>query len=84
MSSNSRLAALRNPGERPDLFAASATIDRRLDRFVARLSLDPGRTLGWAFAQAVLSALWEIEDGAPAGSTHPSIRLAEAILPILG
>ena len=76
-------AMLRNPVERPDLFASPAFIERRVSRLAARLALDPRRILGWAFAQAVLSALWAIEDGAGASSVHSSLRLAEAIRPML-
>lgn len=76
-------AALRNPVERPDLFARPAIIERRLSQFTARLGVDPDRALGWAFAQAVLSAIWEIEDGSPAQATHSPLRLAEAIWPML-
>ena len=28
-----------------------------------QLELDAGRILGWAFAQAILSAIWTVEDG---------------------
>jgi len=44
---------------------------------------DGERTIRWAFAQAVLSALWEIEDGAKVDATNSSLRLAEAIRPML-
>ncbi|HSS77003.1 MAG TPA: aminoglycoside phosphotransferase family protein [Thermoanaerobaculia bacterium] len=76
-------AALRNPIERPDLFAEPAIIERRLSRFAARLGLDADRALAWAFAQAVLSAIWDIEDGPVGDGTPPSLRLAEAIQPML-
>jgi len=76
-------AALRNPIECPDLFAAPAIVERRLSRFAARLSLDGNRALAWAFAQAVLSAIWDIEDGSVGDGTFPSLRLAEAIQPML-
>lgn len=76
-------AALRNPIERPDLFATPAIVERRLSRFAARLGLDTDRALSWAFAQAVLSAIWDIEDGSAGHGTPPSLRLAEAIRPML-
>ncbi len=72
-------AALRNPIERPDLFLSRSILDRRLKQFTARLDLDFERVLAWAFAQAVLSAIWEIEDGFAVVATNPSVRLAEAI-----
>ena len=76
-------AALRNPYERPDLFLSPSTIERRLKQFTNRLSLDHERTLRWAFAQAVLSAIWGVEDGFPVDSMNPSLRLAEVIRPML-
>jgi streptomycin 6-kinase len=53
-------AALRNPLERPELFTDPARIERRVDRFERELQLDPGRILAWAFAQAVLAAVWAV------------------------
>ena len=76
-------AALRNPHEAPALFADPATIERRVRRLTAELKLNRARVLGWAFAQAVLSAIWDIEDGSTVDSTHPSLWLAEAIRPML-
>jgi streptomycin 6-kinase len=55
-------AALRNPSDRPEVFAAPAVIRARVDCFARALQLDPARILGWAFAQAVLAAIWELED----------------------
>lgn len=76
-------AALRNPCDRPDIFAESVVIERRLRRFVATLGVDEDRTLAWAFAQAVLSAIWAIEDGLPGNVVPPVLRLAEVIRPLL-
>jgi streptomycin 6-kinase len=76
-------AALRNPTEMPDLFASSTTVERRLGQFARRLNLDFERALAWGFAQAVLSAIWEIEDGFRVDTRDPSIRLANAIRPML-
>jgi streptomycin 6-kinase len=56
-------AALRNPIDRPDLFAKVDVVERRLERFGLALGVDVGRARGWCFAQAVLSALWSTEDG---------------------
>lgn len=58
-------AALRNPCERPEIFTAPATIERRVDWLVRELALDRDRVLGWAFAQAVLAAIWAVEDETP-------------------
>ncbi len=76
-------AALRNPIEQPDLFASRSTIERRLKQFTNRLNVDFARVLAWAFAQAVLSAIWEIEDGFSVDATSPFLRLADAIRPML-
>ena len=56
-------AALRNPIDRPDLFAPIDVVERRLDHFGLALGLDVSRARGWCFAQAVLSAIWSTEDG---------------------
>ncbi len=56
-------AALRNPVDRPDLFAQLDVVERRLDHFGLALGIDTSRARGWCFAQAVLAAIWSIEDG---------------------
>ena len=76
-------AFLRNPFERPELFLSRATIERRLKQFTKKLNLNFERALAWAFAQAVLSAVWSIEDGFAVGPAHPALRLAEVIRPML-
>jgi streptomycin 6-kinase len=76
-------AALRNPIECPDVFTAPATIERRVELFAQRLDLDAERVLGWAFAQAVLAAVWEIEDQGRL-RTGAHLALANAIRPMLG
>jgi streptomycin 6-kinase len=77
-------ASLRNPGERPDLFASPEIVERRVRLLAARLGIDADRTLRWAYAQAVLSAIWSVEDGFPVDSAHLSLQLAHAIEPLLG
>jgi streptomycin 6-kinase len=76
-------AGLRNPYEKPELFASPKTIERRLRCFEAKLKLDYARMLAWGFAQAVLSAIWTIEDGFAVDAGNPSLRLAGAIWSIL-
>lgn len=76
-------ASLRNPYEKPEMFASPETVERRLRRFEARLKLDSDRALAWGFAQAVLSAIWSVEDGIEVDAGNPSLRLANAIRPIL-
>jgi streptomycin 6-kinase len=77
-------ASLRNPYESPDLLAAPETIERRLKQYADRLLLDLERALHWSFAQAVLSAIWSVEDGFAVDAGNPAIRLARAIRPMLG
>lgn len=76
-------ALLRNPVERPELFASAAIVERRLNRLTRSLGLDLARALRWSFAQAVLSAIWDVEDGKAVDSAHPSLQLARAIRPML-
>jgi streptomycin 6-kinase len=77
-------AVLRNPFERPELFLSRSTIERRLKQFMNKLDLDYERTVAWGFAQAVLSAIWEIEDGFVVDALNPSLRLANVIQIMLG
>jgi streptomycin 6-kinase len=77
-------AFVRNPIEQPELFLSRSTIARRLKQFTNRLNLDYERTLRWAFAQAVLSAIWSIEDGFAVDATDPALRLAEVTRAMLG
>ena len=76
-------AALRNPREAPALVGDPATLHRRLDQFVSALSLDRPRVVGWAFAQAVLSLIWTIQDSPGLDPSDPSRLLVDAILPLL-
>ena len=76
-------AALRNPSERPDLFADPAVIQRRVERFTRELGLDDARAQSWAFAQAVIAAIWGIEDGIRVEPDHGWLALANALLPVL-
>lgn len=73
-------AALRNPTDDVRHFASPAIIDRRVKIMCPRLSWPRDRVLRWCFAQAVLSAIWSLEDGqsparglAVADATHPLI-----------
>jgi streptomycin 6-kinase len=77
-------AVMRNPIERPDLFLSRSTIERRLRQFADSLAVDYERTLQWAFAQAVLSAIWGVEDGFAVDAANPGLRLAEILRPMLG
>jgi streptomycin 6-kinase len=72
-------ASLRNPIDRPDLFANLDVVERRLDQFGLVLGVDVGRARGWCFAQAVLTALSSIEDGRADDADAPLV-LARALL----
>ena len=72
-------AALRNPNERPDLCASPEAIERRLEIFRAALGIDVDRARAWAFAQAVLSAIWSVEDGYAVDGNNAALRVARAI-----
>jgi streptomycin 6-kinase len=76
-------AALRNPFQRTDLFASSHAVERRVRRYADILKLDADRILMWAFAQAILSAIWSVEDGFTVDEADASIVLANAIRPMI-
>src|SRR5215212_1132279 len=76
-------ALLRSPVELPEVFANPATITRRLETLTTLLQLDHSRVLTWSFAQAILSAIWDVEDGYPLEANNPALLLAQALKPIL-
>jgi streptomycin 6-kinase len=77
-------AMLRNPFDRPDIFASRAVIAQRLRRVSeSGLGLDQNRVLQWAFAQAVLSAVWSYEDGLVNDDRPASLELAATLEPML-
>ena len=76
-------AALRNPYERSELFAEPSAIRKRVERFARELRLDAARMLAWGFAQAVLAAIWAVEDGVAVETGNSWIVLANAIRPML-
>lgn len=73
-------SALRNPTEDPARFAAPSIIERRMSIVNDRLGFERERALGWAFAQAVLSAIWRVQDGR---DPTRGLATAHAILPLL-
>jgi len=76
-------AILRNPVENPDFFASTTVVKRRLNLLTAALNLNYDRALRWSFAQAVLSAIWVIEDGDELAPNNPSLRLVHALAPLI-
>ena len=72
-------AMLRNPFERPELYVSAETVTRRVTRLSELLGSDPRRMLEWGYVQAVLSAVWSIEDGQALAFDSPVLRLANVI-----
>ena len=75
-------ALLRNPMELP-AFINPETIKRRLEILTTALQLDYSRALRWSYAQSILSAFWDIEDGHPFIPDNPSLLLARTVKHIL-
>jgi streptomycin 6-kinase len=73
-------ALLRNPTEDAARFATPAIIDRRVRIICERLGFDRARVLGWCFSQAVLSAIWAVQDGTV---DRRGIVTAQATLPLM-
>jgi streptomycin 6-kinase len=76
-------AMLRNPVEQPELFANAATITRRLEILTTLLPLNYSRALRWSYAQAILSAIWGVEDGYQIALNDPSLTLAHLLSTLL-
>lgn len=76
-------ALLRNPVELPELFTNRATVERRLKILTTHLPLDYTRALNWAFAQAVLSAIWTVEDDHTLEPSNSALQLARVLKPML-
>jgi streptomycin 6-kinase len=74
---------LRNPVEQREFFANPTTINRRLEILTSLLSLDYSRTLRWSYAQSILSAIWDVEDGYEIKPNNPSLTLARHLRPML-
>lgn len=76
-------AILRNPVEQPDYFRSPTVIERRLRVLTDLLKLDYRRALEWSFAQAVLSAIWDLEDGYVVNADAPVLKLAVTVRSML-
>ena len=74
---------LRNPVEQSELFANTTIINRRLEILTTLLPLNYSRALRWSYAQSILSAIWDIEDGYQLIPNNPSLTLAFHLRPIL-
>jgi len=77
-------ASLRNPYESPAIFTAPKIIERRIKQFQSALELDGDRILGWGYSQAVLSAIWGVEDGYAVPAESVPIVLAHSMSDMLG
>jgi streptomycin 6-kinase len=69
-------ALLRNPY--PEL-PSRARMARRLDVLAGALGFERERLRDWAFAQAVLSAVWHVEDGDPGEGRRYAMACAERL-----
>lgn len=77
-------AMLRNPVEFPERFASRQIVERRIAVFTRELGIDPQRALHWAFAQAVLSAIWNMEDHGQVAAHDAGLLLATVLEPMIG
>ena len=53
---------------------------RRLDLLAEALGFERERLRDWAFAQAVLSAVWHVEDGEPREGRRYAMACAERLV----
>ncbi len=72
-------ALLRNPVEAPEVVTNLQALQTRLTILCEMLGLDRERAIAWAFAQAVLSAIWSVQDGEPLDSDCMVLRLAAVL-----
>jgi len=72
-------ASFRNPQQPPDYYTSRKVVEQRLRIYASRLHVVPERVLAWAYAQAVLSAVWLVEDGIPVALDAPQIQLARTV-----
>jgi streptomycin 6-kinase len=75
-------AALLNPIAHAE-FATEAIVRQRIDIFQTALNIESLRILRWAFARAVLSAVWSWEDKESDETTRHALLLAQTTRSIL-
>lgn len=73
-------AMLRNPVEMPEFYADPRILQNRVRIICQSLGLEEKRVLGWCFAEAILSAIWSVEDGGSEAEIGHTLRLAETSL----
>jgi streptomycin 6-kinase len=76
-------ATLRNPADASHLTSSPAEVERRITQFAGLTGCGEERIAGWAFAQAVLSAIWTVEDGDDLEHAHYALGLAATLRPML-
>src|SRR4051812_3388520 len=76
-------AALRNPPGVSRSYFESSSVVARVARFAGVMQLDRSRVLGWAFSQAIPSAIWTVQDEGALRSADRALQLATALRPLL-
>ena len=76
-------ASMRNPVELPVLFTDVRVARSRLDHLTTALGLDVHRATAWSYSQAVLSAIWGVEDGYRLDASPPVLVLARVLRPLV-
>ncbi len=77
-------AMMRNPGQNPRRFADAQVIQRRAGQLSEALQAPAARILDWCFSQAVLAALWFVEDGGNAALAWEMARASRPLAPGAG
>jgi streptomycin 6-kinase len=70
---------LRNPTHAVELFNNPIVVERRLHLLCTTAGLRYERAVRWAFALAVLSAIWTVEDDGVVQDDNPALILAGAL-----
>ncbi|MBN9388707.1 MAG: phosphotransferase [Chloroflexi bacterium] len=70
-------AMLRNPIEMPQFYPNPRILKNRVGILCQVLGLNEERVLEWCFSQAILSAVWSIEDNGSEAEISATLRLAE-------
>jgi streptomycin 6-kinase len=66
------------------MFTDAAVALSRLHQLTSALGLDVQRAMAWSYAQAVLSAIWGVEDGYRVDASTPVLVLARGLRPLVG
>jgi streptomycin 6-kinase len=74
---------LRNPIQMPHLFNRPEIVEHRLHVVCADAGLRYERAIRWAFALAVLSVIWGVEDDGVVHDDNPALTLAGALRPAI-